>query len=179
MNRRSALAQIAALFSGLLGLCVAVPGLRFLLDPLWRRRRNAGFIRVARLSVLSEVGPPVRVIVSADRWDAFTHYPLGPIGSVWLTRDEDVDAQPKVRCLQTICPHLGCGVDYVSDRGAFTCPCHTSEFAPDGTARFGPAPRGMDELACRVTEPDEAGARWIEVEYQEFQTGFGDRRPIA
>ena len=72
-----------------------------------------------------------------------------------------------VRCFQTSCPHLGCGVDYSADRKAFTCPCHASEFAVDGTPRFGPSPRPMDQLACRVTEPDGQGQRWIEVDYQE------------
>jgi hypothetical protein len=37
----------------------------------------------------------------------------------------------------------------------------------------------MDELACRVTDPDEDGQRWVEVRYQEFRTGVADRSSIA
>jgi nitrite reductase/ring-hydroxylating ferredoxin subunit len=220
MHRRGFLTGIVAAVNGLIGCFVALPGLRFLLDPLWRSRTRSGFIRVIPLAAVSR-GKPMRVTVSADRWDAYTHYPPGPIGSVWLIREDEeggsapsfgvgegwgtdktledhasppllrkdgappaggaktILALPRVRCLQTICPHLGCGIGYAADRGAFSCPCHASEFDAAGRRLSGPAPRDMDELECRVTEPDENGRRWVEVRYQEFQTGLSARRPVA
>ncbi len=178
-QRRTFLKRAVAALNGAIGLVVAVPGLRFLLAPLRRRRGQESasgesrFLRVAPLSALS-AGRPLRGVVAADRWDAYTHHPPGPIGSVWLLREERVPgaagdkSEPRIRCLQTICPHLGCGIDYDVDRRAFSCPCHASDFDAAGRRLLGPAPRDMDELECRVTGPDEQGRRWIEVRYQEF-----------
>ena len=178
MHRRIFLKTMIATLNGLMAFILGIPGVRFVLDPLWRSRRKATFVRVAPLSATSRE-KPFRALVEADRWDAFIHYPPGPIGSVWLIR-ADVDDQPsQVRCLQTICPHLGCGIDYLPERSQFSCPCHASDFDDDGRRLNGPSPRDMDDLACRVSEPDERGIRWIEVKYRAFQTGVQNKRPVT
>jgi len=138
MHRRMFLKTLAAGLNGLIGLAVVIPGMRFLLDPLRRAPHKRGFIRVAPVTSLT-VGRPQRVTVPADRWDAYTHHPPGPIGNVWLLHNERDDRDPKIRCLHVICPHLGCAIDYAADRNAFNCPCHASEFDPTGRRRFGPA----------------------------------------
>jgi menaquinol-cytochrome c reductase iron-sulfur subunit len=178
MQRRTFLKTLAAGVNGLLGLAVVIPGIRFLLDPLRRASRDRGFIRVAPLTSLN-AGRPTQATVLADRWDAYVHHPPGPIGHVWLLRGDKDDRDPKVRCLHVICPHLGCAIDYTADRNAFHCPCHASEFDPEGRRRLGPSPRDMDELECRISEPDDRGERWVEVKYQEFQTGVPDKRSTA
>ena len=175
MHRRTFLKTLGAWLNGLVGLAVGIPGIRFLLDPLRRAPHKRGFIRVGPLaSVIA--GRPQRVTVLADRWDAYTHHPPGPIGNVWLLRNESDDRDPKIRCLHVICPHLGCAIDYAADRNTFSCPCHASEFDPTGRRRFGPSPRDMDELKCRISDADESGVRWVEVKYQEFQTGMPEKR---
>jgi len=178
MHRRTFLKALTAGLNGLIGLALVIPGMRFLLDPLRRASRQRGFIRVGPLASFS-VGRPQRVTVMADRWDAYTHHPPGPIGNVWLLRDESDDRDPKIRCLQVICPHLGCAIDCAADHDAFNCPCHASEFDAAGRRRFGPSPRDMDELQCRITEADESGVRWVEVQYREFQTGVSEKRPTV
>ena len=140
------------------------PGLGFLLDPLRRSGRRRGFIPIATLDTAA-LDRPTRVVISADRWDAYTHYPPGPIGQVWLVREGQGEPEPKVRCYQAVCPHLGCIIDYASTRAKFYCPCHASEFDISGRRGIGPSPRDMDELQCRVTQPDQHGRRWIEVRY--------------
>ena len=188
-DRRGFLKRGLALVHGFLGGFVAFAGLRFLLDPLRRTGRPAywgrdgRYIRVAPLSTLAsqpagDKGGPVRVAVLADRWDAFTHYPPGPIGSVWLLPTVNERGEPTVRCLQTICPHLGCAIDYRADQEMFSCPCHASDFDRTGKRLTGPSPRDMDELNCRITQADEQGRRWIEISYQEFETGAGVKRPL-
>jgi hypothetical protein len=219
-QRRWFLRTLATLIDGTVALGIAIPGLRFFAEPLRRRREGRGFVRVASLDGLPE-GRPIRMVVTADRFDAYVHYPAGPIGQVWLIRNaapsdppfasgaappepcsplsqisnpkseisnlkseiskggDPPDGEPFVRCFQTICPHLGCGIDYVAHSNAFACPCHASRFDADGRRRFGPSPRDMDRLECRVSPPDEIGQRWIEVRYQEFQTGVAERRVIG
>lgn len=177
VQRRNAIKLIVVGLNAVLAAALLIPGVRFLADPLHRRRGKATFIRVAPYSAIPDE-QPVRVPVVAIRQDAFTRHPPGPIGSVWLRRVENGD-QPRVLALQVICPHLGCGVDYAATRGRFACPCHASDFMLDGSRVGGPAPRGMDELPSRISEPDENGERWVEVAYREFHTGLADKKAKA
>ena len=54
--------------------------------------------------------------------------------------------------LSAICPHEGCEVAWEQDMSRFSCPCHTSYFAADGSRLSGPAPRGLDPLPMRVQD---------------------------
>jgi menaquinol-cytochrome c reductase iron-sulfur subunit len=175
-DRRTFLKRAALAINGLIALVLAIPAVRYLLDPLRRDRAATGFIRLLPLSALSP-GRPLRVTVVAERVDAYTRHPPGPIGNVFLIREPDVNGRHQVRCLQVICPHLGCAVDYQSDRGAFSCPCHASEFDLSGQRRFGPSPRDLDTLECRVTEADPSGQHWVEASYAEFKTGIAEKQP--
>ncbi len=64
----------------------------------------------------------------------------------WLMTEEGVLA------LSQACPHLGCALEWDDAAGLFVCPCHASQFAPDGTCLTGPAPRGMDRLIVRALD---------------------------
>ncbi len=177
-QRRTFLKAITWFLDGAIALALAIPAVRFVAEPLRRRREGRGFIRVGLLDSIP-IEHPSRVVVSADRRDAYVHYPPGPVGQVWLSREADTEGESCVRCFQSICPHLGCGIEFVPGRDAFSCPCHASEFDRQGVRRFGPSPRDMDELECRVSSADENGRRWIEVHYQEFQPGVAEMRAIG
>jgi Rieske Fe-S protein len=41
-------------------------------------------------------------------------------------------------------------VSWEQTRNRFSCPCHDSFFAPDGSRLSGPARRGLDALPTRV-----------------------------
>lgn len=51
-----------------------------------------------------------------------------------------------------ICPHAGCEVLWEQARNRFSCPCHESYFAADGSRISGPSPRGLDALPSRVQD---------------------------
>jgi menaquinol-cytochrome c reductase iron-sulfur subunit len=169
MERRSflklATAGLGALFAAVLGL----PALAFLLDPRNRPARSGDFKPVARLSEL-QVDVPKQVVIRDVRKDAWTlHHPNDVIGRVWLVRrkNDEVDA------FTTICPHLGCSVNFEDKSQLFLCPCHGGTFDLSGglVQRPGlnnPAPRGMDKLDCRR---DPADPDRIEVKYQNFKQG--------
>jgi glycine/D-amino acid oxidase-like deaminating enzyme/nitrite reductase/ring-hydroxylating ferredoxin subunit len=44
------------------------------------------------------------------------------------------------------CPHMGCHVHWNSFERCWDCPCHGSQFAPDGTALNGPAFSALEEI---------------------------------
>lgn len=54
--------------------------------------------------------------------------------------------------VSTVCPHAGCEVLWEESRNRFSCPCHESHFAADGSRISGPSPRGLDALPSRVRD---------------------------
>lgn len=59
-----------------------------------------------------------------------------------------------------ICPHLGCHYQWHSDANRFQCPCHGSQFDPQGAHVAGPAARGLDPLPLRE-QSGKAEIEWI------------------
>lgn len=54
--------------------------------------------------------------------------------------------------LSAVCPHEGCEVMWEQNQNRFSCPCHESYFAADGSRISGPSPRGLDPLPMRVQD---------------------------
>jgi Rieske Fe-S protein len=163
---------LGALFATLLGL----PAVAYLIDARNRPARAGGFQTVARLGDL-EVGVPHQVVIRDVRRDAWTLHPNDVIGRVWLVR-RDAD---QVEAYTTICPHLGCSINFEKESQRFICPCHNGTFDLNGqlVVRPGitnPAPRGMDALECR-RDPNDPQA--IQVRYQNFIQGRHEREPKA
>lgn len=73
------------------------------------------------------------------------------------------------RVVSSACPHEGCTVDWQTDANNFSCPCHDSFFAPDGSRLAGPAMRGLDLLPSR--EKDGV----LQVQYQSFTNNTAER----
>jgi len=168
MQRRSFLKWVihglGALFAALLGL----PAMAFLLDARNRPARAGQLKTVARLNDLVE-GVPHQVVVQETRRDAWTLHPNDVIGRVWLIRrdKEAVDA------FTTVCPHLGCSVNFEEKNKLFICPCHGGTFEISGQrvdrpGFVNPAPRNMDRLECRR---DPTDPELIQVKYQNFLQG--------
>ena len=166
-SRRGFLKIVTAWLGGMLGAVVAVPGLVFLSHPARREtvRGGTGPLRVASLAEL-KAGRPVRCEVRGELVDAWSRLPDVKLGSCWVIK---ADPASPVRAFSTVCPHLGCGVDFDPGRSRFVCPCHDSLFALDGTALTGPSPRDMDELEV-VTEGSV-----VKVTYRRFRTGVPEK----
>jgi Rieske Fe-S protein len=166
--RRRFLEVVGGAIAAALGAAIALPATALLTFPTRRRTVHGGDdpIEVARLGQLPE-GRPQRVTVRAarlrDAWNAFTDVTLG---AAWLVRRGE-----KVQAFSTVCPHAGCAVDWEPEAGQFRCPCHASVFSPEGACVSGPAPRGLDPLACTV----EDGR--VLVVWRRFRQGVPDREP--
>lgn len=181
-ERRSFLAAAGALVIG--GIVAVFPfaaGLGVIFDPLRRKAKGADagnaadaikYVRVGPLDVLPADGVPHQFTLTDDVVDAWTRSPAQRIGSAFLTRIDGPDGA-KVTALSSVCPHLGCAVDFDAPKGDFVCPCHTSAFAKDGARLFGPSLRGLDELAVKLV--DNGGQQEIWVEAARFRTGIAER----
>jgi len=172
MERRRFFHRCSQLLSGLGAAVLLIPGAGFLSDPLFRARKKK---RAHRLLKMSDLQPGVsrKVAINERRTDAWTRYPEGPIGAVWLRRLED----NRVQAFGVTCPHLGCTVNYSAAEDNFTCPCHAARFAGDGRVISGPPQRGLDELA--VTIEKFRGEEWVSVVYERFQLGVSEKMPLA
>jgi menaquinol-cytochrome c reductase iron-sulfur subunit len=147
-----------------LAVVVAAPAVPYVIYPLDHATVSGatGFIPIGKSEAFKD--KPVKVDVFTDKRDAWNRLLNVKVGSVWILRDGD-----KLRAFSTVCPHLGCGVDYEADTTKFRCPCHQSIFAIDGKAETGPSPRGMDEL--ELAEKDGV----VSVRYQRFKVGSKDK----
>ncbi len=157
--------------AGALGACVAgvtvVPALSMLTHPL-RVATTSGsdaFIPAGKLAQF-ESTVPVKVDLFADRVDAWNRVVQVKVGSAWVMKKGD-----ELVAMSTVCPHLGCAIDYDGENGKFICPCHDSFFSTEGAVETGPSPRGMDKLEVQ-TEGD-----LVAIRYQRFKQGVESKEP--
>jgi len=170
-ERRAFLKLVTAGLSAVTAALAVVPGLGFLAGPA-RGAAGKGGANPLRVATERDVKPnrPLRVTAVGPQEDAWLRLDKVTLGSAWLVRT--VEDGP-IRAFSTVCPHLGCGVDYDEKAGKFNCPCHTSAFDLDGRCLSGPAPRGLDELETHVEGRD------VLVRYQRFRVGTSKREPIG
>ena len=180
-SRRGLLVQgITAVLSFLLVAIPSTPAGVFYLDPILRKKRSGdeaggdsgddteGFIQLpVTLDALPEDGQPVSVTVKDTLDDAWNRFRDVPVGSVWLRRLPDNN----VIAFNSICPHLGCSVNYRSGENDFFCPCHTSSFDLDGQKTNEVPPRDMDSLEIKLG-PDNQSL-WLR--YRNFRGATADK----
>jgi len=61
-------------------------------------------------------------------------------------------SESEFRAVSATCTHLGCTVAWQEDSEKFACPCHGSEYMPDGTVLQGPATKPL-----KIYNPELAG----------------------
>jgi Rieske Fe-S protein len=167
-NRRSflrwAIHGLGALFAVVLG----APAVAYLIDARNRKASTAEFKTVARLSDLVDVDRPYEVPIRETRRDAWTLQRDAVIGRAFLINH----GGGKVTAFTTICPHLGCSINYTpGGEATFTCPCHNAHYGLNGQREglaHNPAKRGMDTLEVRM-DPEDPDA--VQVKYQFFVQG--------
>lgn len=72
-----------------------------------------------------------------------------PKVKIWFSNTET-----GMKALYKVCTHLGCLYNWQEQETRFICPCHGSEFEPDGDYIAGPAPRDLDQFVIVVETPD-------------------------
>jgi len=125
-----------------------------------------GLIQIGKASTF-KAGQPVKVDVFADKRDAWNRIVKVKVGSAWILRDGEA-----LKAYSSVCPHLGCAVDYESEEKRFACPCHHSAFSMDGKVSGGPAPRAMDQL--ELEEKDGV----VSVRYERFRQGIPTKEVV-
>ncbi|WP_045119156.1 ubiquinol-cytochrome c reductase iron-sulfur subunit [Haliangium ochraceum] len=150
---------------------VAVPLLRYLLFPVGREvvSSSSAPVDVLDAEALTPGAPPVRVQINASEMrNAWATAQDTPLGAAWVRKTD----AGEVEALSSVCPHLGCAVDYDAQENVYKCPCHRSAFAPDGEKQSGPSKRGLDPLPVKV----EDGR--VKITFIRYRTDIAEREPV-
>ena len=158
MPRRSFFGAIVAVGSACIGAFFAIPLVRAALFPLRASDPGGaapGWTDLGPVEGFANSKGPATHLVSIERrdgWELTTVqqpvYVLAASG-----------AQPRV--VSSICPHLGCTVQWRAETDNFVCPCHNGTYAADGSLISGPPKRGMDELPSKVQD----GRLYVQFQY--------------
>lgn len=171
-GRRTFLARATVALGGLIGAAITFPLARYFLFPVGRRivQTDGEPIDVIGLDELLDGGAPRKVVVVADGVrDAWGVADRVPLGSAWLQRTGD-----EITCLSSVCPHLGCAIDYDPKDELFRCPCHKSEFARTGAKITGPSKRGLDPLEV-VLDRDRGRIKLL---WRRFKADIAEREEV-
>lgn len=157
---------------GFVGTAVAgvtlAPAIKFITHPLTTPAAAVSevFIDAGGVAEFSET--PVKVELYADKVDAWNRATNVKIGSAWV-----VLRAGELVAMSTVCPHLGCAIDYDAEGERFVCPCHDSYFDLDGKETEGPSPRAMDRLELVTVD------KLVRVKHQRFKQGTADKEPLT
>jgi cytochrome b6-f complex iron-sulfur subunit len=133
-------------------------------------------------SVGGTVGVPAKDALGKDI--LFTEYvPTKPAGDRSLVQGLRGDATYLIvkddktlenYGLNAICTHLGCVVPWSAANNKFICPCHASQYAPDGAVLRGPAPLPLALAHCDVDEASDKIllSPWTETDFRTGEKGW-------
>jgi menaquinol-cytochrome c reductase iron-sulfur subunit len=158
---------IGGLGAGLAAI-VGAPAVGYVAYPLFHETvaGGAGFLPAGKRDEFPP-GKPVKVDLFADKKDAWNRVVQVKVGSAWIVNEGGT-----LRAFSTVCPHLGCAIDFEGDAQKFQCPCHRSAFTKEGTVLGGPSPRPLDEL--EVKQDGET----VAVRYQRFKQGISAKEVV-
>ena len=156
------------------GIVSAVPfgaGIWAYINPLTREKGvdGDGFLKITSLDAIPDDGTPAKFSVIADKEDAWNKFKNISVGAIYLRKEAG-----KVKALHTVCPHLGCFIDYRATKSDFFCPCHNSNFKLDGSIVSGVSPRPMDPLEIEIRNKVEV---WVK--FQNYQPGHDHPIPLS
>ena len=177
-DRRGFIKGASCAIGAVIGVVPMAAGVRMALDPLSRKgiAADAEFVRLAEVSDL-EAGVPRKFAIVEDKRDKWSRYKDVPVGAVYLLLvekgEDSKSSEPKVIAYNTVCPHLGCFVDYRPEQQDYFCPCHDSNFALDGSLKKGVSPRGMDTLEWEIRK----GSVWVK--FQRFKANTKEKIVIG
>ena len=156
-DRRRFLKIATCTIGGGVGLVVAAPAMRLVLDPVGEQTVTSPREPID-LGPIDRFGlTPKRVDVIApvvrDGWTAARDVVLGS-AFIRQTAPKQIDAR------SAVCPHLGCAVSWDRAQKNYLCPCHDSRFAITGEKLTGPSQRGLDALPIEITRDGRLRLTW-------------------
>ncbi len=167
-GRRDFLKICSIVLSSLVGVAYAIPLIRTFISPALQETVSSSTGLLDLGSIIGyQVNVPRKVKIKDIKVDAWTKFPPTEIGAVWIIMDKE----RKFTVFTSICPHLGCGIDWDKNLGEFICPCHDSFFDIEGRVLSGPSPRGMDTMETEIKDGK------VFVRYRKMRLGISKKMP--
>ena len=166
-SRRTILKVGIGVIGGGLALLPLAPAIGFVAYPLDHKLTSSGggFIEAGKRRNFT--GLPIKVDLYADQVDAWNRTPDVKIGSAWV-----IEIDGSLTAFSTVCPHLGCAIDYNPETKKFICPCHKSSFSLAGEVLEGPSPRSLDSLEINEQE------KLVTIRYLRFKQGAETKEEV-
>lgn len=143
-DRRSFFSRLSIALGALIGAIMTLPGVAFVLAPVFRKTprawRSVGAVDSFKLgdTVLVSFEDP-----SPEPWAGVT----AETGA-WVRRT----GEKEFIAFSINCRHLGCPVRWVNDANLFMCPCHGGVYYRDGSVAAGPPPEGLHHYPVRIQD---------------------------
>jgi menaquinol-cytochrome c reductase iron-sulfur subunit len=168
-SRRSFLGLLTAVLMAVIGFLVAIPAIGYFFGPL-RRRSGTADDAFQDVGALADVPIGQWRLLSVEKTHEDGWKRTRVRHAIWVRRRGE---DPRdITVFSSICPHLGCPINWITDQSQFFCPCHGAIFDVNGRCTGGPPPRGMDPLEHEV----RAGRLWVR--WQDFKIGVAERVPV-
>jgi Rieske Fe-S protein len=142
-ERRKLLGISVGIINGVIATAIIGPVVGFVGAPLLQKRKGI-WVKVLSESDLPP-GETKDVKFTMHIKDGFME--VDREYALFMRRSGD-----KVLAFDPACPHLGCRVDYQSDKGRFFCPCHGAVFDDAGAVVAGPPARGLFEHKTKIED---------------------------
>ncbi len=141
MERRTFLARIVKLFSGLIATLFALPVFSFIRASFASGSVESAYPIGSLAMLQDEVTRVTYSRLLRDGWMVRTEREY-----VWVRKKSD----GTVIVFEPHCTHLGCAYDWDPRTRRFLCPCHGGKFDIDGNRIAGPPPRALDRFEVKV-----------------------------
>ncbi|HTW46216.1 MAG TPA: Rieske 2Fe-2S domain-containing protein [Acidobacteriaceae bacterium] len=147
VSRRWLLLKAGALFNAVVGIAIATPVVRYLLDPVRRKSFYNSWISLGPLNQFPAGETRLATYVNPYRqpWDGTTDDT-----ACWVRHISGSSFQ----VFAINCAHLGCPVRWFPQSELFMCPCHGGVYYADGERASGPPERGLFQYQYKVVNDE-------------------------
>jgi menaquinol-cytochrome c reductase iron-sulfur subunit len=167
LSRRSFFASLIGMGGAAIGMIVGLPLFRFVLYPVYAGNNVGEWSEVGDATEFDRADVPVVKTIALNQSDGWRN--VVSHQSVYVTRS----AAGSLQVLSSVCPHLGCSVNWNASESKFICPCHGGQFKADGQHISGPPPRGLDVLKAQVKDGK------LQVRFENFRSNVPDQKLLS
>ncbi|RMD98552.1 MAG: ubiquinol-cytochrome c reductase iron-sulfur subunit [Calditrichaeota bacterium] len=140
--RRTFLKVLVGSLNGLIALMLGVPGMGYLLTPLFKKEGKA-WIPIGRENAFDEED----ISKAVFQYVSVTGYSSKKVRAfAWIKTEH----QRPVIAFSPKCTHMGCNVAWNPRTNHFECPCHGGTYDAEGNVIAGPPPRPLDRYPIKI-----------------------------
>jgi menaquinol-cytochrome c reductase iron-sulfur subunit len=143
LSRNDFVKGMVGLLGTIMGVAIGLPAIGYVIGPALRAQAKETWIPIGKLESFP-IGVPtpasfVRSTVNGWEKSAMSY-------GVYVYRSSATDTIT----FSNICTHLGCRVNWSTDKKDYLCPCHSAVFDIQGLVVSGPPPRPMYRYQNKV-----------------------------